>query len=85
MKPTEQALDILRQYPDGLTAKGFAYHMWPDSPYWRVSYKVGRGSTRGAAVWRAAGGFLGRLVRAGLIRRRQNDSLQWVYMVERVR
>ena len=45
----------------------FARHMWPDNPNWHHPTKAGRGTTRGGGMRLGAGGFLGRLRRAGLI------------------
>lgn len=40
----------------------FARLMWPNSPCWQVSYKVGNyGSSKGAIMPLVAGGFLGKL------------------------
>ena len=76
---TDRALEILRQHPEGMMAHEFACLMWPESPYWTRIYKVGRGATRGAAMWRCAGGFLGRLCARGLIERRINWHKAYLY------
>lgn len=72
---TIRALRIIDALPAGtrLTPNTFATELWPpDDPRydasWRRVSKVGtHGSTRGVGMWRAGGGFLGKLKRQGLI------------------
>ena len=73
-----RALEILRQHP-GISARGFAEQMWPNAEGWHHVCKVGRGATYGAGMWRAGGGYLGRLIKQGLVRREYSWSGQYVY------
>lgn len=67
-KPQRRALEILRNAEDQrLLPSQFAERMWPDSPYWKHSYNVGRGATRGIAMYRAGGAYLGRLQKLGYV------------------
>lgn len=67
MTPTLKALQILKDAgSDGLMPGEFARLMWPDTPNWGKVYNVGHGATYGAGMWKAAGGFLGRLQHRGL-------------------
>ncbi len=67
MTQTQKALAIIRDHEIELPSQ-FADLMWPNSPARHVSYKCGPyGSSRGIALNRAAGAFLGRLRKQGLI------------------
>ncbi len=71
-KITIKALKIIRDYsenhPDGITPKFFAYEMWPDSPFWKVSYNIGiNGATSGKGMWLCAGSYLNKLYYSGLL------------------
>lgn len=47
--------------------------MWPDSSGWRRSAKCGpKGACKGLGMAMAGGGYLGRLVNLGLVRRYYN-------------
>jgi len=61
-----RALLIIRDN-DVRSPRDFARLMWPDSEGWKRVHKVGRGSSRGAAMSLAGGGFLGKLHQKGLI------------------
>ena len=62
-----RALTIIRDHP-GVAPAAFAKLMWPDAEGHRRPTKCGRsGSHRGGGMVLAAGGFLGRLVKAGLV------------------
>lgn len=66
--PRRRALEILERRVEGLTPAFFAAEMWPDSKCWKRSYKCGpKGASRGIAMATAAGGFLGKLGRLGLV------------------
>jgi len=61
-----RALRILRDHGP-VTPMEFAERMWPDSPYWTVSYKAGQyGSVRGRGLVKSAGSYLAKLRRAGV-------------------
>lgn len=64
-----QALTILRKAGNaGLMPKEFAAEMWPESDGWTRQAKCGqKGSHRGGGMYMAAGGFLGRLRKRGLV------------------
>ena len=62
-----RALEILRDNP-GVTASRFAHLMWPDAEGHKHHTKCGpKGVSVGGGMNLAAGGFLGKLVRAGLV------------------
>ena len=62
-----RALEIVRDNPD-IRPRIFANLMWPDSEGHRHHTKCGpRGSTRGGGMRLSAGGYLGKLSRAGLL------------------
>lgn len=63
------ALQIVRDNP-GIVPARFADKMWPTSEGWKRPAKCGpSGSHRGGGMYLAAGGFLGRLYRQGLVQR----------------
>lgn len=66
MTPTIKALQILSDKPY-LTAKWFAQEMWPDSEKWKRSHNTGNGGCRGKGMWLAAGSFLAKLQKQGLV------------------
>lgn len=45
----------------------FAYYMWPDSRGWTRAAKCGYGTSKGGGMRTAAGGYLGKLRKRGLI------------------
>ena len=58
-----KALSILKNHEDGITAKFFAWEMWPDSPAWDRVYNTGiNGATSGKGMWLSAGSYLSKLV-----------------------
>ena len=63
---TIKALTIIRDNQIDFPSQ-FARLMWPDSPCWHRVYNVGHGASRGVAMNRAAGAYLGRLRKRGLI------------------
>ena len=72
-----RALAILRDHGP-MMPKRFAERMWPDSPSWKKVVRCGaHGSHRGGGMYGAAGGFLGKLVRAGLVRRTTRRSYDY--------
>jgi hypothetical protein len=76
-KSQRKALEILRDHGPILPA-AFAEKMWPDSPCWNRSYKCGAyGSHRGGAMYRAAGGFLGKLRKKGWALQRESILGGW--------
>ena len=75
MTPTQRALKIvLDNVAERMTASEFAVLMWPDSPCWRRVTRCGRGSHAGKGMWLAAGSFLRKLEKRGLIYRCDNHS-----------
>jgi len=80
MTPTDRALHILRQHPEGLMPREFARLMWPDSPAWDKLYRVGRGSTRGVGMQLAGGSLLATLSRKGLVMLKRTDN-HWYYVL----
>jgi len=77
---TARALSILRDMC--VTATEFAEHMWPDSPGWQRMSNVGtHGASAGACMPYAAGGYLGRLRKRGLV---EHDSRRGLYMLTHV-
>lgn len=66
-KARRRALEILRDNP-GVTAGRFGHLMWPDSEGHKHHTKCGnKGVSVGGGMNLAAGGFLGKLIRAGLV------------------
>ena len=64
-----RALTTLDRH-EALLPNEFARLMWPDAPGWRHHTRCGRkGVTPGGGMVLAAGGYLGRLCKAGLIER----------------
>jgi len=71
----KRALRILSEYEEGIHPKRFAELMWPDSPCWTKLYNCGpNGASFGVAMYRAAGGYLGRLRKKGVVRCRYDYS-----------
>ncbi len=72
---TLQALRILKEHGP-LAPRRFAKHMWPESAGWRRYTNCGPyGVTRGGGMNLAAGGFLGKLRRRGLVDWRPRDRM----------
>lgn len=69
MTKTEiKAIKILDvEYGRELSARQFAEEMWPDSPGWDKSTNNSYGAQRGKGMWLAAGGYLRKLQRKGLV------------------
>lgn len=64
---TLQALTIVAEHP-GITPANFAHLMWPASEKWKHSVRCGvNGVSIGGGMRLAAGGYLGKLYRRGLI------------------
>lgn len=61
------ALQIIRDN-EIRSPREFARLMWPNSEGWHRHHRVGYGTSRGAAMALAGGGFLGKLKAQGLIR-----------------
>jgi hypothetical protein len=79
MIPTIKALLIIKNHPEIHGPRDFARLMWPNSPAWRHYTKCGSGVHRGGGMYLAAGGFLGKLIRAGLIRQRLDQKWKYHY------
>ncbi len=72
-----KALGILDEHGAQSPAQ-FARHMWPDSEGWRNHTKCGpSGVTRGGGMPLAAGCYLGKLARRGLVWRWQPWDLPY--------
>lgn len=67
MKATIKALRLIATKDIGCPYD-FARAMWPDSDGWRRVHKLGHGSSKGAAMALAAGGFLGKLRAQGFVK-----------------
>lgn len=66
-KAQRRALEILRDNP-GIAPRAFAKKMWPDSEGHKHHTKCGnKGVSVGGGMNLAAGGFLGKLAKAGLV------------------
>lgn len=63
---TIQALKIIRDSEE-ISASDFALKMWPNSPKWKKVYNTGDGATSGKGMWLAAGSYLSKLRKAGLL------------------
>jgi hypothetical protein len=65
---TAKALQIVRDH-DITMPRQFARFMWPDSEAWKHHTKAGpNGVAKGGGMPLAAGGYLGKLQRRGLVR-----------------
>lgn len=62
------ACAVIAEAGGRIRPREFAKAFWPESTGHGKTYKVGRGATKGAALWRSAGAYLGRLANAGLVR-----------------
>ena len=65
---------------DGITPGRFAALAWPDNPHHSRVYNSGRGAVSGRGLVRSAGGYLGRLYKAGLVRRSIHGG-GWLYYI----
>lgn len=64
-----RALEIVQSNP-GISAAEFARKMWPESHGWNTRRKCGGyGVHKGGGMYVAAGQYLGKLHRAGLVKR----------------
>jgi hypothetical protein len=66
----QKALSILCKHRT-LTPTEFARLMWPRSPSWRSSSRVGRGVALGTAIKQCGGRMLNQLCRAGFANQQQ--------------
>ena len=62
----KRALEIILEHKPNRPGE-FAYHMWPESKKWNMRVRCGNGVSVGGGMNLAAGGFLGRLKKQGLI------------------
>jgi hypothetical protein len=69
---TLKALQIIKD-AGAVSPKQFSHLMWPDAEGHGVPGSCGYGVAFGIGMWKAAGSFLGRLRRLGLIK--NNNSL----------
>jgi len=75
-----QALEIVRDHP-GLEPAQFSRLMWPDSEGHQHHTKCGpKGTCRGGGMRLAAGGYLGKLVKAGLVERYFGELISGFYL-----
>jgi len=74
-----RALTILNvDIHDMMTAGHFAKKMWPDSEGWTRVKNTGNGATSGKGMWLAAGSYLAKLHKKGLvIRSIQGYTVTW--------
>jgi len=75
----KRALEIIRKNP-GIRPREFAKLMWPDSPRWRNMAKCGYGVHQGGGMYLAAGGFMGKLNKLGLIHLKGEMGLEKYYI-----
>lgn len=75
-KQQYKALLVIRDHGP-MTPREFAEKMWPESLGWNRSHKVGRGSSRGAAMAATGGAYLGRLRKMGFTRYARNSIGEW--------
>ncbi len=68
LTPTRRrALEIIRDYP-GLAPREFGHKLWPDHLGWNRHTKCGpSGTSHGGGMNLAAGAFLGKLKKEGLV------------------
>lgn len=62
-----KALTIIRDNP-GIHANQLSEKLWPESIAHKRSYNVGHGAARGVGAWLAAGSYVGKLRKKGLVR-----------------
>lgn len=68
-----RALIILRDHGP-MMPRDFAEHMWPTSDGWHRYAKCGpKGVHQGGGMYRAAGAYLGKLCRLGLVEHARNS------------
>jgi len=67
MSRTIEALQILKDHPE-ISATSFALFFWPDSNMHKKTSNQGHGACRGKAAWLAAGSFMGKLKKKGLVK-----------------
>ena len=80
-EPQRRALEIVAEHGPIRPAQ-FADRMWPDSPGWQRSYKCGPwGASRGIAMARTGGAYLGKLQRRGWIHQPWHE-MPWGYQPE---
>lgn len=76
---TRLALRILKKHGT-VTARQFAFLMWPKSEGWQRVHRCGtHGSTRGTGMWLAGGSYLARLAKRKLVYREYNTNGQHVF------
>lgn len=70
MKPTEKTIKALQIIDEMkvVTARSFAETMWPDSYMHKKTSNQGNGACRGKAGWLCGGSYIGKLIKAGLVR-----------------
>jgi len=83
MTPKQKmALEIIRDNP-GIYPREFAKKMWPDSDGHDRHHNCGpKGVTRGGMMNMAGGGYIGRLVKAGLVIRHYGKHQNGVYLTK---
>ena len=80
-EPQRRALEIVAEHGP-IRPRKFALLMWPDSPGWQQSYKCGPwGASRGIAMARTGGAYLGKLQRRGWIHQPWHE-MPWGYQPE---
>jgi hypothetical protein len=78
----KRALKIIARNP-GITPARFAELMWPNSEGHQRHHRCGYGTSRGSGMALAAGGYLGKLVRRGLVKRHYDQYYRGHYTIVR--
>lgn len=67
----KEAMTILLEVP-GITARFFAKRFWPDNDMHLRPKNGGNGSQKGKGAWLAAGSYMGKLIKKGMVRHTRN-------------
>lgn len=77
-----KALVFINEGNSRFSFRRFAEHLWPDSLMHRRSYNTGHGACRGKGAWLAAGSYVARLEKMGLVRQYGFGMDHKIYLTE---
>jgi len=73
-----RALRILFEHRGGIKPRDFGELMWPESLAKERSYNIGNGATKGVGLWLAAGSYLAKLMKLGLVTHCRDGSYRTI-------